>query len=180
MIDEISRQFKADVASIPTEPMDAPSDEDMARRLVAQVFLRLWTRLALETGKRLRMAPSQFDLGTYKGKMNWVINEGGVDGVQRFELGGGKGKPYIFVAETYEFEGEVRTRMFFSLQEDEVKGKPVYVNYLVIDQGVKDFSPDAVADSLETVLPKWTEALMSDDDSLLLTHAKERFECVGV
>ena len=180
MIDEISRQFKADVTSIPTEPMDGSSDEDRAKHLVRQVFLRLWTRLALETGKRLRMSPSQFDLGTYKGKMNWVLNEGSVDGIQRIELGGGKGDSYMLVAETYELEGEVRTRIFFSLQEDEVKGKPVYVNYLVIDQGVKEFSPGAVADSMETVLPKWTEALMSDDAGPLLTHAKERFECVGV
>lgn len=180
MIDEISRQFKADVAAVSAGPMEDASDEDRAKRLLAQVFLRLWTRLAIETGKRLRMNPSQFEVGTYKGKMNWALNEGSLDDVQRMELSEGKGKHYMFVSEKYEFEGNVRIRIFFSLQEDEVKGKPVYVNYLVADQGVKEFDPEALADSLESVLPKWTEALMSDDDEPLVNHAKERFECVGV
>ena len=180
MIDEVSRQFKADLAAISTEPMEGTSDEDQARRVVAQVFLRLWTRLALETGKRLRMNPSQFDLGTYKGKMNWALNEGSLDGVHRLELAGDKGRHYKFVSETYELKGEVRMRMFFSLQEDEVKGKPVYVNYLVTDLGVKDISPEAIATSLESVLPKWIEALMSDDDGPLASHAREHLECVGV
>lgn len=180
MTEEISRQFKADVGAISTEPLESSPGEDRAKHLVAQVFLRLWTRLALETGKRLRMKPSQFHIGTYKGKMNWVLNEGSLDGVQRLELAGDKGRAYSLVAETYEFEGEVRTRIFFSLQEDEVKGKPVYVNYLVIDQGLNDFSANAVADSLETILPEWADALMSGDEGPLLSHAKERFECVGV
>jgi hypothetical protein len=180
MTEEISRQFKADVSAISTEPLDGSPSEDRAKHLVAQVFLKLWTRLALETGKRLRMNPSQFHIGTYKGKMNWVLNEGSLDGVQRLELAGDKGKSYSFVAETYEFDGEIRTRIFFSLQEDEVKGKPVYVNYLVIDQGLNEFSAVAIADSMEAVLPRWAEALMSGDEGPLLSHAKEHFECVGV
>jgi hypothetical protein len=180
MTEEIARQFKADVSAISTEPLDGPTNEGRVKGLVAQVFLRLWTRLALETGKRLRMKPSQFHIGTYKGKMNWVLNEGVLDGVQRLELAGDKSKAYSLVAETYEFDGEIRTRIFFSLQEDEVKGKPVYVSYLVIDQGLNDFSVGAIADSMEAILPRWAEALMTGDEEALLSHAKEHFECVGV
>ncbi|UCE91029.1 MAG: hypothetical protein JSV90_06295 [Methanobacteriota archaeon] len=180
MTDEISQQFKADVAAISTEPLEGSSDENRVKRLVAQVFLRLWTRLALETGRRLRMNPSQFAVGTYKGKMSWAVNEGCLDALQRVELGDDRGKGYMLVAEVYEFDDEIRTRIFFSLQEDEVKGEAVYVNYLVADMGAKDFSPKAVADSMQAVLPKWAEALMSGDDGPLVSHAKEHFECVGV
>ena len=179
MSDETARQYKADVTSISREPLKALADDQRGKHLVAQAFLRLWTRLALETGKRLRMTPSQFEIGTYKGKMNWVLNEGSLDGVGRIELAGEDGKSYMLVAEIYAHEGEQRTRIFFSLKEDEVKGKPVYVNYLVNDQPLKDFSPEAMADSVATVLPKWTDALMSGEESQLTEFAKENFECVG-
>lgn len=179
MSEDTERLFKADVASIPQEPLTSLPDDWRGRHLVAQTFLRLWTRLALETGRRLRMEPSQYSIGTYKGKMNWVINEGGLDGIDRIELADEKDKAYMLVAEIYESKGVPRTRIFFSLQEDEVKGKPVYVNYLVSDQMLKDFRPETMADSIVTVLPKWADALILGEPGLLVDQAKEHYECVG-
>ncbi len=179
MTEDTARLFKADVASIPQEPLEPLPDDQRGRHLVAQTFLRLWTRLALETGRRLRMRPSQYHIGTYKGKMNWVINEGCLDGVDRIELADEKDKAYMLVAEMYASKGEPRTRVFFSLREDEVKGKPVYVNYLVNDQALKDFRLEAMVDSIVTVLPRWADALISGETGPLVDQAKERYECVG-
>jgi hypothetical protein len=143
-------------------------------------LLRIWTRMALTTGQKLMMSPSQYALGIYKGKMNWILNEGGLDGVNRFEITGSHGRDYALVGEVYELDGVARARILFSFQEDEVKRKPVFVSYLVYDQSAKDFDMAELAGVLGPAMSKWADTVSSGNEESLWSYSKEHFECVGM
>ncbi|MDH3364495.1 MAG: hypothetical protein OEM29_00580 [Thermoplasmata archaeon] len=180
MSQDIRQQIKADMGAIQPVAVAGLEGLDLVRSLVAHAFLRVWTRMALATGKKLEMSPSQFDIGTYKGKMNWILNEGGLDEVNRLEISGGHGKDLSFVGEVYELEGIARARILFSFQEDEVKGKPVFVSYLVYDQSARDFDLVELANALGPALSKWVDTVAFEDEEPLWTYSKEHFECVGM
>jgi hypothetical protein len=180
MADDISRNFRADVETIAPEVLTDNDERVRVMSLVSHLFLRLWTRLALETGQKLRMAPSQFELGTYKGKMNWIINEGAVSGVEKIKLSSIMGKGYSLAAEMYELNDALRLRVYFSLEEDEVKGEPVFVSYLVYDEAASDLDLGSLTEVLAPALPSWFETIMTKKEEHLWEYSREHFECVGV
>ena len=177
---DIERHLRTDLDSIPTEAVDRFEGVARAKAIIAMVFLRVWTRMVLDTGRKLQMSPSQYRIGTYKGKMNWILNEGGLDGVTRLEMTGGHVKDYAFVGEAYELNGVARMRILFSFQEDEVKGKPVFVSYLVYDGAVADFNREALVDVLGPAIPEWMSTIVTGNKEALWAYSKERFECVGM
>ena len=180
MAEEVSRSFKEDVGTISPDALAGMQDRDRLMSLASHIFLRLWTRLALETGQKLKVTPSQFEIGTYKGKMNWILNEGALADVDKLTISSVHGRGYSLVAETYELEGAIRGRVYFSLEEEEVKGRPVYVSYLVYDEVAGSFSLDRLSDLLSAALPKWTETIMMKREEPLWDYSREHFECVGV
>ena len=180
MSDDISQAFRTDVTTIPLPTSDAGDDSERAVQLMAHVFLRLWTRMALETGQKMHMSPSQYTIGTYNGKMNWMLNSSSLEGVDRIEIRSEQGKEHMLVAELYELNGQPRTRVFFSLAEDEVKGKPLFVTYLVYDEALKDFDKDSLATSLAAALPHWYQTLLTKSEGPLWEYARDKLECVGV
>jgi hypothetical protein len=182
MAGNILKQVDADVATIPAVTVSkGDTERDRVMKLIAHAYLRLWTRLALESGFRLRLSPMQFVLGTYEGQMNWHLNEA-VDfkRIAQLELGGKFKKKHGLVAETYELKGEERVRLFFALEEEEVKNRPVLVSYLVHDSSLDDFDVKAAVDALKPVLPAWLETITSADDAPLWNWCKEKLECVGI
>ena len=180
MTQDIHRHLKSDMDAIPAADLSDLEGVARARSLVAHAFLRVWTRLALDTGHKLRMSPSQYQVGTYKGKMNWHLNDDGLEGVDRLEISGGNGKEYSLVGEVYELEGVARARILFSFQEDEVKGKPVFVSYLLYDESAKDFDMGALTDAMAPAMPKWVDTIYSKSEEPLWNYSKEHFECVGM
>ena len=180
MSQDIQRHFKADMDAIPSIAVDGLEGLARAKSLVAHAFLRVWTRLVLDTGQKLRMSPSQYQLGTYRGKMNWILNEGGLDGVERLEIAGSHGRDYTLVGEVYVLEGTARARILFSFQEDEVKGKPVFVSYLVYDESAKDFDKGALASAMAPAMSKWADTITAKSGDPLWTYSKEHYECVGM
>lgn len=182
MSDSLSKMIDADVATIPPVTMSRTDTErDRVMKLLAHAYLRLWTRLALESGFRLRLSPMQFVLGTYEGQMNWHLNES-VDfkRIAQLELGGRFKQKHGLIAETYELKGEDRVRLFFALEEEEVKNRPVLVNYLVYDAAMKDFDVKVVMDAVKPALPAWLDTITSADDAPLWEFCKEKLECVGI
>src|SRR5512136_1464518 len=140
MSESLLKQVDADMALIPAVTGKGDSDRDRVMKLFAHSFLRLWTRLALESGQRLKLSPSQFVLGSYEGKMRWTLNEAvEYKGIAHIELGATFRKKHALIGETYVIKGEERARMFFALEEERVKDRPVYVNYLVHDVPLKEF-----------------------------------------
>ncbi|HIH02017.1 TPA: hypothetical protein HA259_08140 [Thermoplasmata archaeon] len=180
MADDVAQSFRDDIGTIVPDALAGMEDRDRLMSLVSHMFLRLWTRLALETGQKLRVTPSQFELGTYKGKMNWILNEGALTDVDKLAISSVHGRGYSLVAEAYELEGALRARVYFSLEEEEVKGRPVYVSYLVYDEAARDFSLDRLVELLSPALPKWTETIMMKREEPLWDFSREHFECVGV
>ncbi len=180
MAEDISRNFRADVEAIAPEELTDLEERDRVMSLVSHLFLRLWTRLALETGQKLRLTPPQFELGTYKGKMNWLLNEGALDGLEKVKLSSVMGKGYSLVAEVYELADKHRLRVYFSLEEDEVKGEPVFVSYLVYDEAASNLDLGGLADALAPALPSWFETIMTKKEEHLWEYSREHFECVGV
>jgi hypothetical protein len=77
-------------------------------------------------------------------------------------------------------KGEERGRIFFALEEEKVKNKPVFVNYLVYDESLKDFDLTAAIAGLKPVIPSWLETIMTADDKPLWNTCKEKLECVGI
>ncbi|HUV60695.1 MAG TPA: hypothetical protein VMW71_00805 [Thermoplasmata archaeon] len=180
MSQDIRQHVKADFDGIPSTVIFGLEGIDLAKSLVTHALLRVWTRMALTTGQKLRMSPSQYDLGIYKGKMNWILNEGGLEGVNRLEISGSHGRDYAVVGEVYELDGIARARILFSFQEDVVRGKPVFVSYLAYDQSAKDFDMAGLAGILGPAMSKWADTVSSGSEEPLWNYSKEHFECVGV
>lgn len=182
MPENLSKAIDADFTTIPPVTVSkGDTERDRVMKLLAHAYLRLWTRLALESGFRLRLSPMQFVLGTYEGQMKWHLNES-VDfkRIAQLELGGKFKKKHGLIAETYELKGEDRVRVFFSLEEEEIKTRPVLVNYLVYDSAMKEFDLKATVNALKPVLPAWLETITSADDAPLWDYCKDKLECVGI
>ncbi len=181
MSEGLFRAVEADIATIPPVVSKGDTERDRTMKILAHAFLRLWTRLALESGFRLRLQPTQFTLGTYEGKMKWNLSDSlDFKRVPQLELGGKFKKKHALVAETYELKGEDRVRLFFALEEEEVKNRPVMVDYLVYDIDMKHFDVKAAIDALKPALPPWLDTITSADDGPLWNYCKENLECVGI
>jgi hypothetical protein len=180
MSQDIRLHVRADLDGIPSAADSGLEGIALARFLVAHTLLRIWTRMALTTGQKLRMSPSQYDLGIYKGKMNWLINEGGLDGVDRFEISGSRGKEHALIGEAYEMEGVARARILFSFRGNEGADAPVFVTYLAYDQSVNDFDTAALAGILGPAMSKWADSVSAGSEEPLWDYSKEHFECVGM
>lgn len=181
MSEGLLKSVDEDISSIPVSDVKGANERDRVMKLYAHAFLRLWTRLALESGQRLRLSPSQFTLGSYEGQMRWTLNEA-VDykGIAHIELGASFRKKHALIGETYIVKGDERVRMFFALEEERVKDRPVYVNYLVYDAPIKDFDIAQAVEGLKPVLPGWLQTITTADDGPLWNVCREKLECVGV
>ncbi len=181
MAEALMKLLDADMAQIPPVLSKGETDRNRTMKILAHAFLRLWTRLALESGQRLNLSPSQFVLGTYEGQMKWTLNDT-VDykGIAQLGLGGTFKRRHSLIAETYVQKGEERVRLFFALEDEKVKNKPVFVNYLVYDSLLKDFDLNSALSGLKQVIPKWIETISTADDKPLWSTCKEKLECVGI
>jgi len=175
------KSLDADVSSIPITEVQGTTERDRVMKLFAHAFLRLWTRLALESGQKLRMAPSQYVLGSYEGQMRWILNES-VDykGIAHIEMGATFRKRHSLIAETYVLKGDERARMFFSLEEERVKDRPVFVNYLVYDASLAEFDLSKAVSGIKPVLGSWIDTITTGEDGSLWKACKEKLECVGI
>lgn len=169
------------MAQIPQVTGKGGSDRDRAMKLLAHAFLRLWTRIALESGQRLSMSPSQFVVGTYEGQMRWVLNET-VDyrGIAQLSLTGVAKRRYVLSGETYIQKGEERGRIIIALEEEKVKDRPVYVNYLLYDAPLSEFNLTGAVENIKHIMPRWLETITTGDDKPLWSACEEHLECVGV
>ncbi|MBN1678074.1 MAG: hypothetical protein JW880_06000 [Candidatus Thermoplasmatota archaeon] len=181
MVGNLLKSFEADISQIPKIEGNSDTPRDKVLKTLAHAYLRLWTRLALESGQRLTLSPSQFTLGTYEGQMHWVLNES-VDykGISQLSMGAVFRKKHSLVAETYVLKGEERARLLFSLEEEKVKGRPVFVNYLVYDAPLGEFNIVAAMEVLKPILPAWLETIISADDKPLWSACDGLLECVGI
>jgi len=175
------KSFEADMSEMPKVEGESDTPRDRVMKSLAHAYLRLWTRLALESGQRLKLSPSQFNLGTYEGQMRWALNEG-VDykEISQLSMGATFRKKHALVSETYIVKGEERARVFFSLEEEKMKGRPVFVSYLVYDAPLGEFRIASAMESLKPILPAWLETITSADDKPLWSACDDLLECVGI
>jgi len=180
MAEGIAKLVEADLADIPAD-VTGPTDRDRILKILAHAYLRLWTRLALESGQKLKLSPSQYVLGTYEGQMKWHLNEA-VDyrGLAQLQMGTTFRKTHLLISETYVLKGEERVRVFFALEDQRVKGKPVFVDYLVYDAPLSEFVIGKVVEALKPLLPSWLDTITTADDSPLWRACEEKLECVGI
>jgi hypothetical protein len=181
MAEEIVKAFEADMASVPVAKVTGENDSERIMKLMAHMFLRVWTRLAIETGQKLTMTPFQYSLGTYPGQMNWSVNESlNFKELPQIEISAEYSRRHALVAESYKAKDEPRVRLLFAIEDDEVKGKPVAVNYLLYDSTLKAFKFESASDALKAAMPKWFETVITKTDDPLWEYCKENLECVGV
>lgn len=181
MSDGVLRQIDADMTTIPPISGKGDSSRVKVMKTLAHAYLRLWTRLALASGQRLELSPNQFELGTYDGQMKWSLNES-VDfkDVSQLLMGASFKKRHDLTAETYVQKGDERVRIFFALEEERIRDRPVFVNYLVYDVPIKEFSLAEVIQNLKGVVPQWLETITSADDAPLWDVCRAKLECVGI
>jgi len=181
MAEGLLKRLDSDMATIPAVVSSGESERDRIMKLFSHMLLRLWTRLALESGQKLVMVPSQFVLGTYEGQMRWNINDSAdFRQVSQIEIGLTFKKKHALIAETYVVRGEERARLFFSLEDQKVKNKPVFVNYLVYDSSLKEFGVGEAVETLKPAMASWLETVSTGDESPLWSFCKDKLECVGV
>lgn len=180
MPEEFTKAVDADLADLKTHEVMASSEHERAMKLMAHMFLRLWTRLAIETGQKLAVSPPQYSMGNYEGKMKWVLNEA-VDfrSLDRIELGGNYGRAHALIGEIFNHKGEDRVRVIFALEEEQVRGSPVFVNYLVYDSSLVDFRVEKAFHSLRPSLASWSDTVLKKDDGPLWQFCRDKLECVG-
>lgn len=181
MAEGLLKRVDSDMATIPAVASSGGSERDRIMKLFSHILLRLWTRLALESGQKLVMVPSQFVLGTYEGQMKWNINDSAdFKQVSQIEIGMTFKKKHALIAETYVLRGEERARLFFSLEDQKVKNKPVFVNYLVYDSSLKEFDVNASVAVIKPGMASWLETITTGDEAPLWSYCKDKLECVGV
>jgi hypothetical protein len=181
MSEGLSKQIETDRSQIPQVVGKSGSDRDRAMKLMAHAFLRIWTRIALESGQKLTMSPSQFVVGTYEGQMKWVLNDT-VDyrGIAQLSLTGVSRRRYVLTGETYIQKGVEKARIVFALEEEKVKDRPVFVNYLVYEAPLNEFQVSGAVENLKLIMPKWLETIVTDDDGPLWSACRDSLDCVGV
>lgn len=181
MPEDIAKIVEADMESILSERVLASSERERAMKLLTHMMLRLWTRFALESGDRLDLTPSQFTLGTYEGKMNWILNEtANFRSMNEIELGAKYRMRHSLIAEIYTQKDEGRVRLVFALEEEEIKGKPVFVNYLVYESSLAAFRLESALSLIKPALPSWLKTILTKNEDPLWRFCKDTFECVGV
>jgi len=181
MTEDIGTMFEADISSIHASRISGEDEAERIMKLMAHMFLRVWTRFAVETGQKLTMTPYQYSLGMYHGQMNWAVNEAlNFKELPQIELGAAYGKKHALMAEMYTAKDEPRVRLVFSLEDEAVKGKPLFVNYLLYDSTVKAFKFEGAVESVKAAMPKWFETVITKTDAPLWGYCKESLECVGV
>jgi hypothetical protein len=181
MGDGFLKAVDSDMEAVPVGEVTASTDEERIMKVMAHMFLRVWTRMALESGYRLASKPSQFAIGNYGGQMRWSLNESMDFGsIDKLELGASFGRKHMLVGEIYEVKKQRRTRLFFSLEEEQLRSQPVMVNYLVYDVPMKDFDLKGMVSALKPALSKWLETITGRSDGPLWKYCKDELECVGV
>jgi len=181
MHEDIAKTVEADMESILAERVLASSERERAMKLLTHMMLRLWTRFALESGSRLVLTPSQFTLGTYEGKMNWILNEtANFRSMNLIELGAKYRMSHSLVAEIYTLKREESVRLVFALEEEDIKGKPVFVNYLVYENSLAAFGLESALSSIKPALPSWLRTILTKNEDSLWRFCKDTLECVGV
>jgi hypothetical protein len=177
MTDDVAQIVESDLQTIPVGDIAASNDRELALKLSAHLFLRLWTRIAIETGQRFELIPSQFVLGTYDGRMQWSLSPSvNFSNVTQIELGTKYARRHALIAETYEHKDKERVRLRFSIQEDEVRGEPMFVDYLVYDESATNFNLGAASEALRPALGKWFETILKREDAHLLEYCKGQLE----
>jgi hypothetical protein len=113
--------------------------------------------------------------------MRWNLSET-VDykGIAQLGIAGTSRRHHSLIAETYMVKGEERARWFFALEEEKVKNRPVFVNYLVYDVPLNEFDLSKAVAGLKQVFTQWLESVSTGDDKPLWNMCKEKLECVGV
>ena len=177
MTDDVAQMVESDMRAIPVEETAASGDRELALKLSAHMFLRLWTRIAIETNQRFDLIPSQFVLGTYDGQMRWSLSPSvNFDNVTQIEIGTKYARRHALVAESYNHDDEDRVRFRFSIEEEEVRGEPVFVEYLVYDESARNFNLGAAVEALKPALWKWFETITRRDDAHLLEYCKAQLD----
>jgi hypothetical protein len=181
MPEALLKSFDKDIEAIHAAYVSASTPREKAMKILSHFFLRIWTRLYLESGQKLTLAPPQFAIGTYEGKMNWVLNETyDFKALSQIQLGTKYGKRHVLVAEVYAVKGDDKARLSFALEEEEVRGRPVFVNYLLHEGSVKDFKLEEHATGLRLALEPWLQTILTKADKPLWEFCKSQLECVGV
>ena len=177
-LDLISDDFK----SLPEVKIKEDSKaREHVMRVLAVLFLKIWMRFALDTGRKMIMAPSSDELGLYTGKNNWTLS-GGFNFAALSELAITDKLPreHSLRVEAYTVQGREHIRVAFSLEEERVLGQSVLVTYVIYSALAKDFSIDEMIKNLKPGLGKWYMALASGELSILWNYCRDKYELVGV
>ena len=95
MTEDIAQMFESDIGTIHVSRISGEDDNERIMKLMAHMFLRVWTRFAVETGQKLTMTPFQYSLGMYHGQMNWAVNEAlNFSELPQIELGAAYGRKH--------------------------------------------------------------------------------------
>lgn len=148
---------------------------------MAEAFLKIWMRFAIDLGKKMNMIPSDVELGLYKGGNNWQLNESfNFAALSEISIANREDKHHALILEGYTSQGREHLRIIFSLEEERILEKIVMVNYLVYDSLAKDFKVSEAIEKLKPGLSKWYLALAENELSILWNFCIDNYELIGV
>jgi hypothetical protein len=181
MEDDWLDQLLEDFKDLPEPNAQDEKAKDQVMRALSLLFLKIWMRFALDMGMKMQLSPSDTDLGMYKGKNSWALNESfNFSELSEVSITNPEPLRHALRAECYQWEGREHIRMVFQLAEWKERGQDVMISYLIYKSLAKDFDIGKSIGSLRQGLGKWYMALAENEPSILWNFCKDNYEMVGV
>jgi len=157
-----------------------PKDQTSLARTVAQYFLLLWIRLAVDLGRKFELRPGAFDLGLYEGQNVWKLNDDfDFSALSSLTLSGAAPRYHALKAEFFTQQGTTHLRLLFALEEMRMGGEVIPMHYLVYEKPISEFDPSEAFARAKAGLEKWFEAHLAGDHRILWDYCQEHYEKLG-
>lgn len=174
-------QLLEDVKDLPRPNAQDEKAREQVMRTLSLLFLKIWMRFALDLGSKMRLSPSDHELGLYQGKNNWALNESfNYASLSDISIEGDEPKRHALKAECFQWEGREHIRIIFQLSEEKIRNQDVMVTYLVHGSLAKDFDVGECVEKLKRGLATWFMALAQNEASILWNYCRDKYELVGV
>ena len=174
-------QLLEDFRDLPEPNLRDERAREQIMKTLSVLFLKIWMRFALDLGLKMRLSPPDTDLGMYKGRNSWALNQAfHFSELPEISITNLEPLRHALRAECYKGEGRERVRIAFQLTEWKEHGQDVMMSYLVYESLAKDFDIEKCVGNLKQGLAKWYLTLAENEPSILWNFCKEKYEMTGV
>ncbi len=181
MEDDWLDQLLEDFKELPEPNLRDEKAKEQVMRTMSLLFLKIWMRFALDLGLKMKLSPTDSDLGMYKGKNSWALNQSfNFSALSEVSITNSEPLKHALRAECYQWEEREHIRLVFQLAEWKEREQDIMISYLVYKSLAKNFDIGKSIGNLQQGLRKWYMTLAENEPSILWNFCKDKYEMVGV